>query len=119
MAKFLITAPQAVTTKVAGVTLVDGKATVDDATQDSRRALAYFRRKSYQVEPVDEAQPEPAATQEPEPVITEPPARGATKDAWIAFVTSEAAGEKRLTLDEATALKRDELAEHVLGPKED
>ncbi|WP_036374354.1 hypothetical protein [Micromonospora sp. ATCC 39149] len=116
MALFKLTTPTpGFTGKVAGVAFADGTATVDSETHG--RALAYFRRRGYRVEEASEPVVTPA--EQTEPVITEPPARGAAKDAWIAFATSEAAGEKRLTLDEATALKRDELAEHVLGPKED
>ncbi|MDG4832422.1 hypothetical protein O7627_24385 [Solwaraspora sp. WMMD1047] len=101
-----------------GVAFVAGRGEVDDTAPGAKAALAYFRRRDYRVEEVSE----PAAVQAeqpPAPPSPEPPARGAAKEAWIAFVTSEAAGEKRLTLDEATPLKRDELAEHVLGPKED
>ncbi|TDC81901.1 hypothetical protein E1193_13440 [Micromonospora sp. KC606] len=113
MAKFLVTAPEAVTTKVAGITLVDGKATVDDSSQENRRTLAYFRRKGYQVEPVEEAQAEPAVTAEPEPV--DPPARSASKADWVTWAVEHGG----MTAEEADKATRDQLAEKYLGPKED
>ncbi|TDC42088.1 hypothetical protein [Micromonospora sp. KC213] len=113
MARFKVTAPQVVTTKVAGVTLVDGTATVDDSTPENRRALAYFRRKGYRVDTVEEAQPDPAVTAEPEPV--EPPARSASKADWV----THAAEHGGMTREDAEKLTRDQLAEKYLGPKED
>lgn len=128
MQRYKITAPvKTASGTVAGVRLVDG---VGELLADQASALAYFRRHGYGVEPIVED--EPAGPAEPvqedsatpdggtptSPVKgTDVPTRGASKDTWVAHVTSEASGEKRLTLDEATALKRDELAEHVLGPK--
>lgn len=101
-----IQAPQPVTEKVVGISFVDGKAQVDSATAHGRRALAYFRRRGYIIE--TSAPTEPA----------EAPSRGASKTDWIAYVTSEAADAKRLSTEQADALTRDQLADHVLGPKE-
>lgn len=120
MTAYRVSTPvKGVTTTVAGVRLVDGVGVVDGEEHPS--TLAYFRRHGYRVEEIPADEPAPKAPADPvEPVTPAgPPARGASKDAWVAYVTSEAAGEKRLGLDEATALKRDELAEQVLGPKED
>jgi len=120
MTLFKVTTPTPeFTGVVAGVAFAKSEATVDDGMPAGRKALAYFRRKDYRVEPVTTLEPVPVAAEQVEPEQVEPPARGATKDAWVAFVTSEAAGEKRLTLEDASAFKRDELAELILGPKED
>jgi hypothetical protein len=107
------------TGKVAGIAFADGTATIDDSNDAHRRALAYFRRKGYRVEEVkaEEPAPEPAADEKP-PSAAGVPTRGSSKADWLTYVTSEAAGEKRLSVEEAEAKTRDQLAEHVLGPKE-
>jgi hypothetical protein len=59
--------------------------------------------------------------QEPDGSGTEPfngLNRGSGTDAWRAFAVSEAAGDKRLTADDAGAKSRDELAALFMGPKE-
>lgn len=109
--RYLVMTPEAgYTGKVAGVAFADGRAAVD--SEQHRQALAYFRRKGYRVE---EAQPEPEPEQAEELKV---PGRGDSKATWVRYVTSDAAGEKRLDEADAQAKSRDELAEHVLGPKE-
>lgn len=39
------------------------------------------------------------------------PAKSASKDEWVAYATDEARGEHRLEVEDAEALKRDQLAE--------
>ena len=101
--------------KSVGVQFAEGVAEIDGETQSA--ALAYFERHDgYAVERLDGDQdPAPAAGAPEEPKV---PARGDTKAAWVKYVTSEAAGEKRLADADAQAMTRDQLAEHVLGPKE-
>lgn len=107
---YRITAPVAgYNGQVVGLRFVDGVA----VGEPPEHVHAYLRRHGYRVEPIVEPAPEDPA---PTPAV-EPPPRGATRDTWIAYVTSDAAGDKRLTPDEAAELKRDELVEHVLGPK--
>lgn len=63
MAEIKVTAPQPITGDIAGVSFRKGEATAD--SEKDRRALSYFRRHGYAVEP---------AADEPEPKST--PARG-------------------------------------------
>ncbi|GIJ10736.1 hypothetical protein ACFFMR_18900 [Micromonospora andamanensis] len=114
--RYRITAPVPhVVSTIAGVAFNDSV-----GETESEAALAYFRRHGYKVEEITASTEEPSVDATPAAgAATDIPPRGAFKDTWVAYVTSEAAADKRLTLDEATALKRDELAEHVLGPKED
>jgi hypothetical protein len=119
MALFKVTAPTPdFTGEVAGVAFAKSVATVDSGTGQCRRAVAYFRRKGYQVEPVSAEQPDP----EPHPVVdvqqASPPARSASKADWVAYATSDAGG-KRFAVEDAEKLTRDQLAEKYLGPKED
>lgn len=123
MGNFLVTAPEAgYTGKVAGVAFGDGRATVDG--EQHRAAMSYFRRKGYRIEALhnegqdatgDDGKSNPA---DPEPADPKVPARSASKADWVKHVTSDAAGDQRLSDDDAQAKTRDELAEHVLGPKE-
>ena len=110
------------TGEVAGVAFAKGIATIDDSDERQRRALAYFRRKAYVVEAVDVDEAPAAPAVEPTTETPAPPAerpnRGDSKVTWITYVTSDAAGDKRLDPAEAEAKTRDQLAEHVLGPKE-
>jgi hypothetical protein len=102
---------------VAGVSFVDG---VGHTSTES--VLPYFRRHGYRVEEAPEPAPE-EPPEAPEPAPEEPPApfvpnRGSSKADWLAFVTGPNAGDKALSEADATAMTRDQLAEHVLGPKE-
>lgn len=110
MAQFTITAPRPVTRKVAGVSFVDGVATVDSSTD--RAALAYFRRHAaYRIEALDGAdvdaeQAEPAV----EEVVVEPvpqPARNAPTEVWRAYAKS-----MQMPAGQADAMSRDELVAH-------
>lgn len=109
MGRYQVTAREAVTSTVAGITLVAGKATVDDDTSADRLALAYFRRKGYRVE-AETPDLEPAA----DPTAPVPPSRSASTDAWRAYAVEHGG----MTAEEAAALSRDNLAERYLGPKE-
>jgi hypothetical protein len=117
--RYMITAPvPGFTGKVAGVDFAKGVATIDTAVDGERRALEYFRRKAYRVEEVKAEEPAPEPAADEKPPATGVPTRGSSKADWLTYVTSEAAGDKRLTPEEAEAKTRDQLAEHVLGPKE-
>jgi hypothetical protein len=100
-----------------GVTLTrEQRAERDEIGQDpAYRRLAYFRSAGYGVEQLDtdrdEAEPDA-------PEDDRKPTRSSSKADWLKYVTSEAAGDKRLDEDDAQAKTRDDLAEHVLGPKE-
>ncbi|ROO51071.1 hypothetical protein EDC02_5935 [Micromonospora sp. Llam0] len=117
MAVYRITAPvRGVNATVAGVRLVEGVGQVDGDKLPS--ALAYFRRHGYQVEQEAPA-PAPVVDEQPPPAPVAPN-RGSSKAEWVTYVTSPHAPEdKRLTEAEAADRTRDQLAEHVLGPKED
>ncbi|GLH97351.1 hypothetical protein [Phytohabitans aurantiacus] len=119
--RYKITAPVAgYTGLVAGVAFADGSATIDTAEEKHRRALAYFERKRYGIEQLGIEEPdieEPDADPPAEEKPTEVPTRGSSKADWVTYVTSEAAGEKRLAQADADAKTRDQLAELVLGPK--
>jgi hypothetical protein len=57
--RYTITAPERdFTGEVAGVGFARGTATVDSDNPGARAALAYFGRKGYTVEPVEESKPE-------------------------------------------------------------
>lgn len=115
-----ITAPvKGYSGRVAGVHFVDGV-----GETDNENAIAYFRRHKYGVEEVaqaDEQVDETPAAEVPEVTPPAPPFapnRGSSKAEWVAYVTGPNAGEKALTEAEANDRTRDQLAEHVLGPKE-
>jgi predicted cobalt transporter CbtA len=74
--------------EVAGVAFIDSKAEVDEAA--NARALAYFRRKGYRVDPVEQA-PAPAAAVERQPADDEPqrPGKNANKEALVAYAVAE------------------------------
>lgn len=112
--RYTILAPaRGYTGEVAGVAFVKGRA---ENAAPSRRALAYFRRHNYTVEEVTSA-PDPAPPVD-KPALPAVPNRGSSKADWVTYVTSDAAPEdKRLGEAEATAMTRDQLAEHVFGPK--
>ncbi|MFJ9128938.1 hypothetical protein ACIRJS_33035 [Streptomyces sp. NPDC102340] len=102
--RYDVTAPAAgFSGDVAGVVFSKGHAVVDEDTH--ARALAYFRRKGYEVSaqeskkaPKAKAQ-EPQAPTEPPAPPSERPARSATKDEWVAYALSVAADS-----DEETAI---------------
>lgn len=100
-------------TTVAGVRFTDGKAAVENIAPST---LAYFRRQGYGVDVEPEPEPEPEVSEPETP--TGPPKWSASKADWVAYATSEAAGDKRLTKEQADDLNHDKLAEHFLGPKE-
>ena len=122
--KFNVKAPVAVTEKVVGINFVDGQAIVDNSIDEQRRALAYFQQQGYIVEPItddtdDEEDPGqvPDVEDPPNPAVNAP-SRGASKADWLEYIVTEDAGDKRLTADDAADLTRDQLADHVYGPKE-
>lgn len=113
MGTFKVTVPggRRYTGEVADVAFAHGVATVDDATSEGRRALAYFRRKGgYLVEPIEDAEPAPIEPVDDQP---KPPGRSASKADWKAYAVSQGMPEA-----DAEAATRDELAEKFLGPKE-
>jgi hypothetical protein len=117
--QYNITAPvPGFTGKVAGVDFAKGSATIDTSVDGERRALEYFRRKAYRVEEVIAEEPAPEPAVDEKPPAAGVPTRGSSKADWLTYVTSEAAGEKRLSVEDAEAKTRDQLAEQVLGPKE-
>jgi len=103
---------------IAGVRFNDSIAEVDGELLPS--ALAYFRRQGYTLVEI-QAVPEPEETPAPAPAEPKPPFapnRGSSKAEWVAYVTGPNAGDKALDQAAAEAKTRDQLAEHVLGPKE-
>jgi hypothetical protein len=141
MTVYIVRAPEPVTENIVGVPFVEGVArNVNDENDLHRRALEYFRKAGYIVEPPNDAD---AAEQDPtvQPVAGGPiggpdvrgaeqidgvdaepnppvnaPDRTATKAAWKKYVTSDQAGDRQLTADEAEQLTRDQIADHVYGP---
>lgn len=110
--QYLVTAPTPeYTGLVAGVAFAAGRATVDDSSPGVRRALGYFRRRGYRVEPAPVAVS--AEQPDPEPVDPLPPARSASKTDWVRYAVSQG-----MTDADADAMTRDQLAEAYLGPKE-
>jgi hypothetical protein len=113
--RYKITAPvQGATCTVAGIALVNSVGETDNPG-----AVAYFKRHGYQVEEIAEAvetDATPEAEKPPAPPFA--PNRGSSKAEWVAYLTSPNAGDKALTAADAEAKTRDQLAEHVLGPKE-
>lgn len=94
--RYTIKAPTPVTAKVINVHFREGVAEVDSENRDQRRALAYFRRHGYVVEPVEDQapdeEPEHAEEQEAESstdpgaqTTTGRPPRSATKAEWAAY----------------------------------
>lgn len=143
--RFNVRAPQPVTENIVGIPFVEGKAdNLDPSVDAHRRALEYFRKAGYVVEPVNDAdadeldpqvQPVVGAPKggpdlqgnpdsddevededEPNPPVRAP-GRSASRADWAAYIVTEDAGDKRLTDDEAAGLTRDQLADHVYGPK--
>lgn len=135
--RFNVRAPQPVTENIVGIPFVEGKAdNLDPSVDAHRRALEYFRKAGYVVEPVNDAdadeldpqaQPvvgapkggpdaEEVEDEEPNPAVNAP-SRSASRADWAAYIVTEDAGEKRLTDDEAAGLTRDQLADHVYGPR--
>ena len=93
------------TGEVAGVAFADSKAEVDESSHG--RALAYFRRKGYGVEPVSE----PSGSVQSEPSLAdgqagEMPRKSASKAAWVAYAVSQGTPE-----GDADNLTRDQLVE--------
>lgn len=99
--RYRITAPERTHSGVvAGVTFHAGQAEVDDS---NAAALAYFRRRGYGVDPVEQAKrEEPAATVDADP---KRPAVNENKAAWVAYVVASG----RMTQDEADKATKEEL----------
>lgn len=91
--RYDVTAPAAgFSGDVAGVVFSKGHAVVDEDTH--ARALGYFRRKGYEVTAQESKKAPKAKEQEPLTPAAPPserPARGATKDEWVAYARSVAA----------------------------
>lgn len=100
--------------EVAGVAFFNGRAEADDAQHV--RALAYFRRKGYSVEPVAdggtpqaEAHPEPEPAGEAGPEELPRPAKNASKDDLVAYAVAQLG----LAEDDAKAKTRVELLDLI------
>jgi hypothetical protein len=112
--RYVITAPERrFSGEVAGVAFFNGRAEADDAQHV--RALAYFRRKGYDVQPVaDISKPEVDAAQADEPregdgEERQRPAKNASKDDLVAYAVAELG----MTEDDAKAKTRVELLDLI------
>lgn len=103
--RFTITTPvRGFRGEVAGVAFIDSRAEVDEDA--NARAIAYFRRKGYGVEPIAErgtAHSEPAPGDDS---AGEMPRKSASKSAWVAYAVSQDVPE-----GDADNLTRDQLVE--------
>ncbi|MET8985837.1 hypothetical protein ABZW49_10350 [Nonomuraea wenchangensis] len=97
--------------EVAGVAFADSKAEIDE--QAHSRALAYFRRKGYRVEALEEAkgEPEPERSEQSEDRhgSSQRPAANAKKESLVAYAVAELG----LTDEEANDKTRVELLDLI------
>jgi len=109
MSEFKVTAPdEGFSGQVAEVSFSKGVATVDSS--DSRAALAYFRRRGYKVEKVEQAdEPQRAEEGQDEPLAK--PKQADPKEAWVAYI----AATTDLSEAEAADLKKDDLIALATG----